>query len=120
FIWFAATKASLFEVAIQSLIVYAIYYAFWSSIIRPGLRRQASEAARNDASRGEAASAAGSVPRPGFVGHIPTAAWPSAKNTMEEVAKSLDRAKQRRRSRSNWRDRANQQLATKPMRQKLT
>ena len=114
--WFSDGDA--FKVLIQGLIVYAIYYAFWASVIRPGIRRHT----------GEAALAAGSPPPPHPAPtrhHRPsvdqqTAAWSPAKQPAATGLTRYEEAQRRRRSRTNWRDRANQQLAAKPLREKLT
>ena len=114
--WFS--DGDVFKVVIQGLVVYAIYYAFWASIIRPGIRRHT----------GEAALAAGSPPAAPSPPHRrhqrqpsdqQTAAWP-AKQPAATGLTRYEEAQRRRRSRTNWRDRVNQQLAAKPLREKLT
>src|SRR6185369_8632223 len=105
------------RVLIKGLVVYAIYYAFWASIIRPSIRRHT----------GEAALAAGppsptrppSPPQPPPADQL-TAAWSPAKQPVATGLTRYEEAQRRRRSRTNWRDRANQQLAAKPLREKLT
>jgi serine/threonine protein kinase len=114
-------EGDLLKIAIQGLIVYAIYYAFWASVIRPGIRRHT----------GEAALAAGSPPAPPSPPRAPspppapsvdqrTAAWPQAKQAGATGLTRYEEAQRRRRSRTNWRDRVNQQLVAKPLREKLT
>jgi eukaryotic-like serine/threonine-protein kinase len=119
-LWLAVmlTEGQALKFLFNGLLIYAIYYAFWASIIRPGIRRHT----------GEAALSAGS-PTP-----IPTRPQPPSPPAAPAVdqltaewkppaATGLTRyeeAQRRRRSRTNWRDRANQQLAAKPLREKLT
>jgi serine/threonine protein kinase len=113
--WFSDGDA--LKVLIKGLFVYAIYYAFWASIIRPGIRRHT----------GEAALAAGSPPpsSPPIppLSQAPdqrTAAWSPTQQPTATGLTRYEEAQRRRRSRSNWRDRVNQQLAAKPLREKLT
>jgi hypothetical protein len=114
-------EGDILKVAFQCLVVYAIYYAFWASVIRPSIRRHT----------GEAALAAGSPPAPAAPTRAPsppsapsvdqqTAAWPQAKQPGATGLTRYEEAQRRRRSRTNWRDRANQQLVAKPLREKLT
>jgi hypothetical protein len=114
--WFSDGNA--FKLAIQGLIFYAIYYAFWTTVIRPGIHRHT----------GEAALAAGSPPAPRSQAQPSssqspdqqTAAWSPSKQPVATGLTRYEEAQRRRRSRTNWRDRANQQLAAKPLREKLT
>jgi serine/threonine protein kinase len=112
-------EGAIFRDAFQGIIIYAIYYAFWATIIRPGIRRHT----------GEAALAAGSPPSPIILTPIypssppadqQTAAWSPNKQPAATGLTRYEQSQRRRRSRTNWRDRANQQLAAKPLREKLT
>jgi serine/threonine protein kinase len=113
-LWFSDGDA--FRLLIQGLVVYTIYYAFWASIIRPSIRRHT----------GEAALAAGPQfpPQPPSPPTAPadqrTAAWSPGNEPVTTGLTRYEQAQRRRRTRTNWRDRANQQLAAKPLREKLT
>ncbi len=114
----ASSSVSSIGLLVRGTIIYAIYYAFWATIIRPGIRRHT----------GEAALAAGSPPsmppRPQPAPPPSTlAADQLTADWKQPTATGLTRyeeAQRRRRSRTGWRDRVNQQLATKPLREKLT
>jgi serine/threonine protein kinase len=110
--WFS--RGNAFGVAIQGLIVYAIYYAFWASLIRPGIRRHT----------GEAALAAGSPlptqPQAAPTHEQHTAVWTPSNQPAETSLRRHEEAQRRRRTRNNWRERVNQQLVAKPFREKLT
>jgi serine/threonine protein kinase len=106
------------DTVLKALVFYGIYYVVWALFIRPGIRRQA----------GEAALATGSPPT---IPTRPQAPSPPSVPAVDQltadwkqpVATGLTRyeeAQRRRRSRTNWRDRVNQQLVAKPLREKLT
>ncbi|HEX5471908.1 MAG TPA: serine/threonine-protein kinase [Lacipirellulaceae bacterium] len=113
---FAVT--SLYKVflglAIQFAIIYGIYYACWVAFIRPSILRHQTSA-RPPAPPGEPASAGG---KPAHAAKE-TAAWP-AHDPPDIAAQRANQAQRRRRSRTNWRERANAQLLAKPFRTKLT
>jgi hypothetical protein len=97
------------DIVVQLLVVYAIYYAVWITFIRPGLRRNATAPARTASGNGAA--------RPVDQN---TAAWPPASAASAPVAKKPSAPARRRHVRPSWRDRANQQLAAKSLRDKLS
>ncbi|HVT30113.1 MAG TPA: serine/threonine-protein kinase, partial [Lacipirellulaceae bacterium] len=104
-----------FSLAFQFAVIYAIYYVCWLAFIRPSIiRRQANS--HQAAPPGEPASAGG----PSARAAQETAAWPPARDTADVIAQRANQAQRRRRSRTNWRERANAQLAAKPFRTKLT
>lgn len=107
-------------VAIQFLIIYGIYYAVWATIIRPGIMRHAGEtpptATAGEPAPGEPASAGGVHARI----NVQTALWPSTQQPLGSIAERTTQPKSRPRPRTNWRERANQHIAAKPLRQKLT
>jgi serine/threonine protein kinase len=109
-LWFASTNASMVEVAVQCLIVYAIYYAIWTSFIKPNQRRSTNAAtAPHDPTVDSA---------PFNALHQQTAAWPTP-----EEAKAAAPAKptsRRRALRPSWRERAHRELAEKPFRDKFS
>ncbi len=102
----------IFSIAIPALICYGVYYIVWASLIRPSLSKQAA---------GEAA-AAGTFAANAAVSNSPpdgrTALWqPADASKLNPPPQPVART---RRQRPNWRDRANQELAAKPLRQKLS
>jgi serine/threonine protein kinase len=102
---------------IQALVVYGIYYVVWALFIRPGIRRHSGEAAL--------AAAVTPPPVPPTEPQLPafdqhTTAWTPPKQPAATGLTRYEEAQRRRRSRTNWRDRTNQQLAAKPLREKLT
>ncbi len=114
---FAATSLYkvFFGLALQFAVIYAIYYACWLAFIRPSIiRRQATTS--GEPASGEPASAGGQPPRDAQQ----TAVWPPARDPSDVAAQRTNQAQRRRRSRTNWRERANAQLVAKPFRTKLT
>jgi hypothetical protein len=109
--------AELFALGIPLLICYGIYYVIWASLIRP-----------NAAPGGEVASAAGAAGtahtagsnRPSHRDAV-TVAWQSSDNPQPTTAaeRYANRIR-RRRLRPSWRDRANQELAAKPFRERFS
>jgi hypothetical protein len=101
----------VFSYAIPVLICYWIYYAIWSSMAR----REIAAAARKSG----AASGATAAPRaPNERAEQHTVAWAggaAAAAPAQKVGRD-----ERRRMRLSWRDRANQELAAKPLREKLS
>jgi hypothetical protein len=97
--------ANAFEVGIQVLVVYCIYFIVWSSFIRPSLRRHNAAHSRPDW------AAAGSFNQPA---EQKTAAWPPAAEV--RAAAATKPSKSARRVRPSWRERANRELAEKPLR----
>jgi hypothetical protein len=97
-----------FNLAFQVLLVYAVYYVIWASFIRPGAQRQASAAAAQ-AGSAAALSDAKAV-------NQETVAWQPGNSPPSRP----EGIRARRRVRPTWRDRANRELATKPLREKLS
>jgi hypothetical protein len=98
--------------AMPALICYGVYYLVWAIFIRPGLRLHAAEL-RNAAD--EVAALAPGSPR----SEAMTAAWhPPVEKPASSPADRYAQNVRRRRQRPNWRDRANQELLAKPLRDK--
>jgi len=99
----------VFALAVPAAICYGVYYVIWASVIRPGMSRhakqhaQAREASRKAASHAEAA----------------TVDWRAADQPMTPAARYAHQVRQRR-LRPSWRERANETLAAKTWRDKLT
>jgi hypothetical protein len=96
--------------AIPVLICYGIYYVVWVSVIRPNAVRQAAVSADDQlagASRGTS----------NLRQEAMTAAWhpPAAASPASRYARKV----RERRIRASWRERAHQELAAKPLREKL-
>ncbi len=108
------TRIAPFGLAVQCLFVYGIYYAFWATFFRPKIRRHTGEAGLT------AGAPPANTPQSQRAAEQHTAVWAPSNNPSEINAQRADQAQRRRRSRTNWRDRVNQQLATKPLREKLT
>jgi hypothetical protein len=118
FTWF--THGDALGVAIRCLVVYAIYYAIWASLIRPSIRRHSGEAALTPESPKRAPEPAKSQQYTAQAPSEQTIAWtPNDKSPTSSISR-YEEAQRRRRSRTNWRDRAHAQLAAKSMREKLT
>jgi hypothetical protein len=111
FIWFGSTNASLVEVFIQCLIVYGIYYIVWSKFIKPSPDPRPSGSPPIN----RAAATNGAERR--YDHH--TAAWPTPAEARQAAATAPSPGK-RRALRPSWRDRAQRELAAKPMRDKVT
>ena len=114
--WFSDIDA--FKVLVQCLVVYGIYYMFWLAIIRPQVRTHLRDTDRV----GDVAAATGNAPKTQPTPHDPnlTAAFTPASLEAEPSISRYEEAKRRRRSRANWRDRVNQELVAKPLRDKIT
>ena len=98
--------------AMPALICYGVYYLVWAIFIRPGLRLHAAEL-RSAAD--EVAALAPGSPR----SEAMTAAWhPPVEKPAASPADRYAQNVRRRRQRPNWRDRANQELLAKPLRDK--
>jgi hypothetical protein len=106
-------SGAIFSLAIPVLICYGIYYMIWASVIRPGLVKQAQR---------ERAAAGDDVVLTEVVSNAPadgrTALWQPADPS--KLTPPPTPSARRRRARPNWRDRANQELAAKPFREKLS
>jgi hypothetical protein len=102
----------ILSLAIPALICYFVYYIVWASVIRPGMVKQAAGGASAAAGNAAARPAAHNTPPNGQ-----TALWqpPEASKPQQPAP-----AARIRRHRPNWRDRANQELAAKPFREKLS
>jgi serine/threonine protein kinase len=89
---------------------YLVYYIIWTSIIK-----RSPESSLNAA----AANASAAVSSTADANH--TVAWPHPDPADEAIKKmGVTRSPHARQVRSTWRDRANRQLATKPMREKMS
>jgi eukaryotic-like serine/threonine-protein kinase len=98
--------------AMPAVICYGIYYLTWAIFIRPGLRRHATELR---AAAGDVAAVTPVAQR----SEAMTAAWhPPAESAAASPADRYAQAVRRRRQRPNWRDRVNQELQAKPLRDK--
>jgi hypothetical protein len=98
----------VFDSLIQALIVYGIYYAVWVALIKPSLRRH------NTAQSRPAAPAGTPSEHPA---EQRTAAWPTAAEV--RAAPLAKPTKSARRIRPSWRERAQRELAEKPLRGKI-
>ncbi len=112
---FAATMLHkpVASIALQFLVIYAIYYALWMTLIRPGALRHAGDAA---------ARAVTSAPAPTAdrTANLQTAVWAPTQEPSQVATQRADQAQRRRRARTNWRETVHAQLAAKPFREKLT
>jgi serine/threonine protein kinase len=108
------------SVLMQLLFVYAIYYVCWTLVIRPNIERRNNTPSRVPPTPGEPASAGGATPSATSPANQQTAVWSPSNNPSELAAMRADEAKRRRRTRANWRERVNLQLAAKPFRDKFT
>jgi hypothetical protein len=104
---------------LQFAIVYAIYYVCWMLVVRPSIERRGTSTP-NSLTRGEPASAGGGTPPASSPANQQTEVWAPYNNPAELAGRSANEAKRRRRTRANWRERINQQLAAKPFRDKFT
>ncbi|MEX2308325.1 MAG: serine/threonine-protein kinase [Pirellulales bacterium] len=104
FFWYSDT---VFSLIIPVLICYFIYHAIWTNWVQPE-------------SSGEAASAAAEATAQAAASSVDehTIAWP-AKGAAADAARP-NKADRRRRVRPTWRDRAQRELAAKPLREKLS
>ena len=100
--------------AVPVLICYGIYYLIWVSIIRPSNLPKAVRAIDDHVASALGGDATG---RPEAM----TAAWrpPGAVQPATPASRYAEKVR-RRRLRTSWRERANQELAAKPMREKLS
>ncbi len=106
--------AEMISVAIPVLICYCVYYLIWVSVIRPSaVRHAAAHAGDQPAGAGRGTASA----RPDAM----TAAWnpPAAAAPVTPVSRYARKVRERR-IRASWSERANQELAAKPIRGKLT
>jgi hypothetical protein len=104
FLWYSNT---VFSIAFPLLFCYIIYYAIWATWLKGDGKSGASPAGKQ-----VAGNAAPSVDE-----H--TIAWP-AKDSVAEARAERARHMARRRVRPSWRDRANRDLAAKPLREKIS
>ena len=116
---FVSQNSGWAEVGIQAAIAYAIYYAFWASMIRPSIRRHTGEAALTAGSPTHKIPSPPLHPQPQSTPELHTAAWTPTKQASTSLSR-YEEAQRRRRARTGWRDRINEQLATKPFREKIT
>jgi hypothetical protein len=97
------------KLAVPAITCYAIYYFVWATFIRPGLQRHASELR----------AAGDAVARVPERSEAMTAAWrPPSEAAPASPADRYAQEVRRRRQRPNWRDRVNQELVAKPLRDK--
>jgi hypothetical protein len=115
-IWLGFASGRTLDLAIQLLVVYAIYYAIWKAFIRPTLMRNQPAQTGNGGSAATPGAATYRAPRD----EHQTAVWAPVAEPAQLAARRTSQAERRRRSRTNWRERANQMLIAKPLRQKLT
>jgi serine/threonine protein kinase len=104
--------------AVKLAIFYAIYYCIWVAFIRPGI----SSAARKEAAanRNQPAGAAAWSGNAATNDAQQTAVWEHRREPFENVAQRADQSRRSRRLRTSWRERANEMLIAKSMRQKTT
>jgi hypothetical protein len=114
------SKGDAFNTAVRCFFVYAIYYAVWASLIRPSIRRNAGEAALASGPTARTADAPNPQQYAAQPTHDQTVAWTPNDKPAATGLTRYEQAQRRRRSRTNWRERVNQQLAAKPLREKLT
>jgi hypothetical protein len=107
FLWYSDT---VFSLIFPLLICYLIYRAIWSSWAHPDAGGEAASAAGKAATN---TAAAASVDQQ-------TIAWQAKGTEARALAEHARHAERRRRVRPTWRDRANRELAAKPLREKLS
>jgi hypothetical protein len=98
--------------AVPLLICYGVYYIVWTSVIRPSGLPNAARKIDDRVAQG----LGGQVSRPS----APTAAW---KNPLAAAATPASRYANKvreRRMRQNWRERVEQEIAAKPLREKVS
>jgi hypothetical protein len=110
-----------FYIVIPTLFCYGVYYIVWINLIRPSVERQSRRMGERVTQFGGPSGAAGERPPApsrqeqaaavAVGGEIPSPASSAAERYSQQV--------RRRRLRASWRDRANRELAEKPLRQKL-
>jgi predicted outer membrane lipoprotein len=109
----------LMEIVFPLLILYGIYYVVWTSMVKGDSSTQTASRKHS----GEDASAAGRAgSSTGTPAEQQTVAWRRA-HGMDAAVTPAERYAQsvrRRRLRPNWRERANQELAVKPLREKFS
>ena len=108
----SSSRRSLFQLAIPVLICYGVYYVIWASLIRPSMSRQ---------QRADAAQRPVVLPRKPSrqrAGRRPDGLMAAGRR--EQIDSAAASRARTRRQRPNWRDRANQELAAKPLREKLS
>lgn len=107
-IWFSG---EIFVLAIPALICYGVYYVVWVSLIRPSVER-----GRKSPSNGLAASEPRKRTDTSAVTQFASADMAPPQSPAQRYAERV----RRRRIRPSWRDRANQELAAKPLRETLS
>ncbi len=97
---------------IPALMFYGVYYVIWMAVIRPGIRRQTGRSAARQAANlhGAANGAANGA----------TAHWVDPAQPQTPAARYAQSVRRRRQLRPNWRELAARQLATKPLRDKVS
>jgi hypothetical protein len=105
--------AEIMALAVPVLICYGIYYLIWVSIIRPSALPKADRSIDNHVASAHADAATAREAAMTAAWHAAAAAVPAT-----PASRSAEKAR-RRRMRASWRERAHQELATKPLREKL-
>jgi len=103
-LWYFDTLLSFI---VPLAICYAIYYAVWSNWAQPNVALGSSKV-----------KPAGNPAATNAEQH--TVAWPNQGDAASRAAERASRADSRRRMRPSWRDRANRELAAKPLRERLS
>ncbi len=105
-------RGDLFGIAIPVLICYGVYYVIWVSVIKPsGVPK-----AVRDIDGQVMAGVRGDMPsRPDAM----TAAWNPPGAAPATPVSRYERKVRERRIRASWRERAHQELAAQPLREKL-
>ena len=95
--------------AVPAAVCYAVYYVIWASVIRPSMGRHAQQLAPGAKTSFKFSSRL----------EAKTADWRGAEQPMSPAARYAHQVRKRR-QRPSWRERANDTLAAKPWRDKLT
>jgi hypothetical protein len=112
FIWFWGI---IIRLAVPVLICYGVYYVIWASVIRPGIRRDASCGMQSATVR-----AAPAKPNPDTPADAQTVAWPAANRESAPAREAVKPRRSARRRRPNWRMAAYREMAAKPLRDKFS
>jgi hypothetical protein len=105
------------RIGISALLFYGVYYCVWTLVIRPKIERQRTNPTWTAANRIGAQERNAASPTAPAAAQVPSAADPvgAAATAAERYAQKA----RRKRLRANWRERVNQHLADKPLRDKL-
>lgn len=102
----------LIPLAVPVLICYGVYYVIWVSFIRPNVARQL-------ASHGNERAAVATHQAMAAAPDAMTAAWQPTSAVVTPASRYARKVRERR-LHASWRERAHQELAAKPLREKLT